>query len=579
MSKATTWTSLAGDRNWNTGGNWTSGVGADGDTLGIASALTPTSNVPTSGTFHFTIANGVTVDLANWIAGDGTIGNVTVNHSSAVVTAGGYDVNGNLTVTLGRFSLLGSLSVLGTLDVAAGGTFVCDSINQVLGATTNAGTIIVNAGGGFIFGDTVTNTGTLDMSAAGATVDFEGAGGLAGSGGTVKLGSDCACTGVLNVTNCIWTVAAGAVWTVDLAGALNVGLAPNLSLRLECVGTATLGSNLAVRAFAIVSDALLAGGGYTMTLGAGGMTWTGTGAINDQTLTLVLSASCTIAQRGTNKFVSTTVPDGITLTVGSASQYGHYTRALAGAGTVAQAAARGLVFAPSGNDTWTFTGTINCILDVVAITGVLGIANALPINTNNKNVIWYRSNSVTDTMTIGGMNLGTGSLTVYGPAGGQLFTGTLTGPLTCGTVNIGIVAALPYVGKFVMCDGVVNEIGTLAKGAGNTGTTNAITYAGTVKIGGAQTLANLTVDFAGAALIASAAAVSVNAAAATSVTHTRGRLFSSSGTNVLTADNFPALAAPMGAWRGVVDGGHNHAGSIVFHKSAPSDLTSLGVGD
>jgi hypothetical protein len=424
----------------------------------------------------------------------------------------------------------------------------------------------------------VTNTGTIDASAAGATVDFEGAGGLAGSGGTVKLGSDCACTGVLAVTNCTWIVAVGAKWTVDYAGAFNVGTAPNLWVGMECLGTATLGADLALYKFGIVSDALLAGGGYTMTLGAGGMTWTGTGAINDQTLSLVLAASCTVAQRGTNKFVSTTVPDGLTLTVGSASQYGHYTRALAGAGTVAQAAARGLVFAPSGNDTWTFTGTINCVLDVVAITGVIGITNALPINTNNKNVIWYRSNSVTDTMTLGGMNLGTGSLTVYGPSGGQLFTATLTGALKCGTINVGIVAALAYNGKLVMCDGVVNEIGALARGAGNTGTTNAVTYAGTVKVGGAQTLANLTVDFAGAALIASAAAVSVNPATATSVTHTRGRLFSS-GTNMLTADNFPALAAPMGAWRGVVDGGHNHAGSIVFHKSAPSDLTSLGVGD
>jgi hypothetical protein len=542
MSKATTWTSLAGDRNWNTGGNWTSGVGADTDTLGISDATKPTSNIPTSGVFHFTIASGVTVALKDWTNG-GTIGNVIVNHASAVVNPGDLDVEGNLTVTLGRFSLLGGLSVLGTLDVAAGGTFVCDSINQVLGPTTNAGTITVTAGGGLIFCGDVTNTGTIDASAAGATVDFEGAGGLAGSGGTVKLGSDCACTGVLAVTNCTWTVAVGAKWTVDYAGAFNVGTAPNLWVGMECLGTATLGADLAIYKFGIVSDALLEGAGHSMTLGAGGMTWTGTGAINDQTLSLVLSASCTVAQRGTNKFVSTTVPDGMTLTVGSASQYGHYTRALAGAGTVAQAGTRGLVFAPSGNDTWTFTGTINCILDVVAITGVVDITNALPINTNNKNVIWYRSNSIADTMTIGGMNLGTGSLTVYGPAGGQLFTATLTGPLKCGAVNIGIVAALAYNGKLVMCDGVVNEIGALARGAGNTGTANAVTYAGNVKVGGAQTLANLTVDFAGASLIANTAAVSVNAAAATSVTHTRGRLFTS-GTRVLTADNFPALAAP-----------------------------------
>lgn len=499
---------------WTTGFNWLDQIPAQGDGMTVSivgTGTVPVDSRPSSGVVHFVVATGVTVTLAAWLNG-ASIGNVT-----------------------------------------------------------NAGTVMGAASSTTVFGGNITNTGTLDFSASGASLDVNGAAGITGDGGTIKLSATSAGTGILNVTNCTWAVAVGATWTADLGGTLSVGTASNLAVNVNYAGTTTLGTSLAVRTFDVATGATVAGAGKTLTLGAGGMTWTTTGVINGQTLSLVLAASCTISQRGTNMFVSTTVPAGVTLAVGASSEYGHYTRAVAGAGTVATAASSGLIFMPSGNDTWTFTGTINCILEVVVTAGVANLVNTLPLNTNNQTVIWRRNDSVADTMTIGGMNLGTGTLNLYGPAGGQLFTGQLTGPLKCGPVNLGVVAALARVGKLVMCDGVVNEIGALARGAGNTGTANAITYAGTVKLGGAQTLASLAVDFGGAALIANAAAVTVTGQTATSVTHAACCMFSNGAAAVLTVDYLPAQATPIQVYCGALDGEHNTPGSVVFHPGPPDD--------
>jgi hypothetical protein len=147
------------------------------------------------------------------------------------------------------------------------------------------------------------------------------------------------------------------------------------------------------------------------------------------------------------------------------------------------------------------------------------------------------------------------------------------GNLNCKAVVLGKVTT-GISGMLVLASGR-HSLGSVVKGG--TGTANAITYGGTVNVGGDQTLEGIATDF-GSASIKATAAVTINAQNATSVANNGADLFSDGGVKLLTIDYMPALAKPLRTWCGCLNGGHNADGAVVFHPGAPSALGMMGCG-
>jgi hypothetical protein len=504
---------------------------------------------------------------------------IEANHAVAL------DVNFDSTLGL-------ELKASSSLTISAGKTLtlsaLCRYWDTATSTVTIAGTVLVTADalGWDTAGAIVLAGGTIDLSIDDCCMFLAKATGLTGSG-AIKLSATSVCSGPLNLTACTWTVADGATWTIDQASTLNLGgPATGLALINELSsGTTTLAADISVKSLRLAAGAF--GGAHTVTVGAGGFTMT-SGTIADGEVALVVAASCNVQFKGTNKLADLKINSGVTATyIKPSGSWGVYTRKVSTNGPgldgtfVGYSSSYGLEVCPYADDFWAFTGTVTQHVEIVSTNdGGAARTNTAPITLSNAVLYIYRSNSADAAFTFNGrVSNGSGDIRCYGGAAGKKMTATFNGGLTTtGTLRYGNGVAGSELGVVVLGSDVTHTLGSVIRDPLNTGTGHGLTFGGLVTLTGNLTLANVNVDFASAALVVNAAAVSVNAATATSVTHTRGRLFSS-GTNVLTADNFPALAAPMGAWRGVVDGGHNHAGSIVFHKSAPSDITSLGAGD
>jgi len=188
----------------------------------------PTLNLPTSEDMSFTFTKAYVGDIPTGADSLNT-GVLTINHADAVISIG--DNPGNCpatTVTAGTLNLTKGIDGAMTIGVAGIVNMNCPAGPGQDDAVANAGTIVVTGAVPIKFNYTVTNTGTINCSAAGASLDMNSALGdlslgLLGSGGTILLGSTSACTGVVNVTNCTWTVTLGATWTGDIAGAYSLG--------------------------------------------------------------------------------------------------------------------------------------------------------------------------------------------------------------------------------------------------------------------------------------------------------------------------------------------------------------------
>jgi len=270
-----TWTGAASTV-FDAAGNWAGGVVASG--TGAIITITgvtfvPASNRPTTGTFHFVVASGITVaDLSAWLNG-AEVGDVTVNHASAVVSIGDtIYVTGNIVVTLGLCKQTGLCVNMGTLLVSAGAKYQVglDSVINFMDTITLAGTAEVLAGGGLLTdAGIVLNGGTLDASAAGTSIGS--ATGISGSG-AIKLSATSQGDGVLNLTSCTWTVAVGAVWQCEGTATWHFGAAsvsPLFWLHTH-MANVTLGEDLTVGAFVCEDDSNFSLGGKTLTVDGAG---------------------------------------------------------------------------------------------------------------------------------------------------------------------------------------------------------------------------------------------------------------------------------------------------------------------
>ena len=343
-----TWIGGGGTTAYSDVTNWLDGIVASGTgaTITWNSGAVPASARPTEWTFHFSVL---------YLAGAGDIANFL---NGAII--------GNVNIGAGCSCAIGA-NVTGTLVVGVGGQATLGGM-IVSGAVTNAGTLAGSAQ----FTSKVTSTGTI----ASGTWDFNG--NLEGDGGTIGSGTAVTITGIVNVTNCTWNVAANSTLHADLAGTQNLGTTlaiANLTLHVTAGAgqTVTLAGAPNVRGFTLNTDGTLAGGGVTLTLGAGAYTSTkgtvtgtlnvalGTGGIyyNDgdytaATLNVTVVGSCAMAWAGPTAgvFNKLTINANQIATLDDSVSF----KSRAGSGTLAMGS-NIAYFKPSEAGDWASTGT------------------------------------------------------------------------------------------------------------------------------------------------------------------------------------------------------------------------------
>ncbi len=145
----------------------------------------------------------------------------------------------------------------------------------------------------------------------------------------------------------------------------------------------------------------------------------------------------------------------------------------------------------------------------------------------------------------------------------------VNGNLSCGAITFGAGLGGGDFGPGGLTLGTsgTHVIGSVISASGCTG--NALNIGGHITTSGDWTLKGIAVDFGKAAIFADAD-ITINGDGATSIANTRADLFSNGTGKVLTVDYIGAVTGnPIRVWCNSVDGGHNTAGSVTFHPTAP----------
>jgi len=469
-----TWNNGAADGNFNTNGNWEEGSPpADTDTIDISDETAPTTNRPTAGkTFHFNITHALNaVVISDWLDG-AAIGNVTVNHADAMVYSG-TNVSGNVIVSAGIWTPGTTETTVGTTTVASGASFWPSNATSTGLVTINPGGVLMvwntfTANGGVSLGGTLqmgTVPAVLDsaspilITADGAVIDWaylDIFGGLNANGKAVTHS---------NTTD--------AVLTCDQAGTLDLGTTTANSIAVTNTAAVTIGNSFACGGFNVQGN--VTGGGFTITVGAGGFTYT-SGTLTPS-LDITVGATTTVAvwNNAANKFRTLTANASTTLS-------GHVRcKAVAGSGAIVTASGKSLLLSPAANDFWTYTG---------ALSGAGFVQISLPSDLSNtvasiatSNVALYVSSGVGATaltLTANAVSTGTAALTVDGSAG--TIGGLSVANLTSGAITLGGAATS---GVLTLRPGVHVITGALSKSG--TGTANAFNPQGRIYLGGTFT--------------------------------------------------------------------------------------------
>ena len=555
--------------NWNTAATWDRVAvpdldKPDPDTVSVGHAIIIdvnlgdlTGKVTITGVGTLSIGEGVVVVTipaglvitTNYGTITSNYGTVTNNYAGATVTIN----NEGATVTTNY----------------VGGLVTCYAGSVV---TTNAG--IVRQGEAVAFSAAFTNTGTLGDG----TWDFNGGyvgGGTIGEGGVVTIES----TGNWNLAGAAitWAVAATSTLTVDAAGTLNLGAASAANLTVSIDPTngnvVTLGAaHMGCYALTPKSGTLTGNASYTITVGAGGFTPSGTNTISG-TLNVDLSQP---NGTGTGTYTQTagTIATGGVLNVTTGTGAITYT-ALTKTGT----AKINITIAANANIGWATTSaqidvlTVNSSVTATAssdirtkssvINGTLALGTKFLVcdtppadefltvgasgmitatsgvilivlsadriltslvTNSNTNVQLYPT-STGKKLTSTTFNIGTGTLKVFGADVG--IVGTLVvSNLTAGAITLGLNASS---GILTLGNGT-HTIGPIAESG--TGTANAFTApAGAViKFSGDVNFTDIAADLASSAWFATA----------TGKTITGGASITAAGCDIF-ANGFAAL--------------------------------------
>jgi fibronectin-binding autotransporter adhesin len=428
---------------------YTGATTINGGTLALSGAgsIAASSGVSTAAGTFFDISasagGGATIKSLAGTDGTVTLGTKTLTLSNASGTFGGaIDGSGGLTLTAGTETLTGSQGYSGATTIN-GGTL----------ALSGAGSIAASSGVSTAAG------AVLDLSAStggGATIKS-----LAGSGGTVALG-----TRTLTLANASGTfggsingsgglaLSAGTETLTGNQGYSGATMINGGTLALSGAGSIAASSGVSTAAGAVLDIAASAGGGATIKSLAGSG---GTVALGTKTLTLS-NASGTFggAINGSGGLALTAGTETLTASQGysGATTINGGTLALSGVGSIASSSGVGLATGGTFNISASAGGG-------ATIKSLAGSGGTVALGTRTLTL----SNA---SGTFGGAFAGSGGLTLTGG------TETLTGNSSAytGTVNINA-------GRLLMGAG-----GTLGNGAATVNVNTGGTLGGTGTVGG-----------------------------------------------------------------------------------------------
>jgi hypothetical protein len=212
-----TWDGSAGDNNWGTGGNWSTGAVPTASDDVVIPALTGVSAITVDNSSTYAVRS-LNANLPITIAASSTLivnnpstFNAGLNITGTLTANAAVTIAGASTSSSGTFSGSGPVTNTGTITILAAGM-------NLGGVTfTNAGTILIamSSGGGAVNGTgTLVNTGTLTLTTNVSVAIFVP---FSNQGGTVQAN-----TGVLTLarggTNLGGTYNATSPGTIDLTG-------------------------------------------------------------------------------------------------------------------------------------------------------------------------------------------------------------------------------------------------------------------------------------------------------------------------------------------------------------------------
>ncbi|TPI21035.1 autotransporter-associated beta strand repeat-containing protein [Mesorhizobium sp. B4-1-1] len=440
-------------------------VGAGGLTLTGANTFTGDITVSAG-------ALGLASDASLGAAGNGvslangtSIGSTSALAASRVVTiVSGRAVAGSGALTA-RFTGAGGLQVLGTISNDAndytgqtvfgqgtnGFTSVADlGVASSLGAPTDAasGTVTVSAGGGV--GGNLVYSGDGDSSNRNWRFNNTSSGGnyLQNLGtGTLTLTGGILAGGAYGLTM-NFSAASG---DMDLLGVISSSVARAIAFTGNAGRIITLGgantytgpttiNTITVKAATLANSGANSsfGTGNTINFGGGTLSYTGTGAATDRTLTI--SGSSTISNDGTGalsfsgptSFVAGGVADTLTLG-GSFAGANTFSGVISGAGNLTMNGAGTWVV--SGSNTFTGTTTVQSGTLTAGSSAAFGPSNPLVVNGGTLDLGGFDITARSLAGTGGTVDLGSNNLTVNGTSGSATYAGVITG--TGGLTKLG----------------------------------------------------------------------------------------------------------------------------------------------
>jgi hypothetical protein len=572
VARTLNWTDAGADEDWTTLTNWidvATGIApllppVTGDTVQFldGDVLLPASNLPNAGEVFVLVIDGASAGTA-WTSKGLTDFCGALNWKYSALTVGAEGRN-NDSITLDRDSdgAPNTITVWGyaysdgvptpianaTITVKSGGMLYDGTTNWAITQpiTVETGGMLGAAGTTLFANGGVNLAGTLHIGLPSSVLD----GFVTATGNcTIDWGSGAGdILGGLNANGHTVThdsAAAGNSITCDVAGTLDLGTTDPNEIAVEITANTTIGDSFACGTLTHTAGAIT-GAGKTITA-PGGYTMSGTASIAG-TLNVVCGAGAYTQTAGTIAaaavlsvttgsggcaFTALTKTGKINITTGATSvavswnagvataidvftvgatttQNNHlYALAIAGAGTLATGNFN-TYFYPTAAGDWTYTGTTTGgIVVIIPQTTPRIMTNALGVGTR---AVLLRPVGGDKTITFPGMTCGT--LTVYSNEAAKTQTLILAGNSSGTGITLG--SSTNLYGAVTFGAGYVHTwTGAIARGG--TGTANAITFGGQVRLGGNVTLAGITTAF-GDSKIDASSALTINGASAAGTT-------------------------------------------------------------
>jgi len=397
-------------------------------------------------------------------------------------------------------------------------------------------------------GDTVTCSSPIAVTSDTAAIDW------GGGRGVINGGID---AGAYTLTHNF--LAVGNTLTCNKAGNLNLGgdapgLAVTIANLVDTTVTATAHAN--IYSLTVNTAGTFAMNGKTFSLNGGNLTLTAGTVTGNPAFTFTASGTMTWNPGASGGYWSTlTASSGATITLAADTRGNNV---VTGAGSIL--GNKSIHLNDPAENFWALTGTCD---NHLFLYGSTNRANAALINLGSRQFVQNGSATIT---LAGGLTCGN----AYGRA-----TLVCTGPLTVSSnVTLGSGATS---GTLTLGPSRVHSIGGTIARAG-TGTTNAITFGGTVTVGGNVTLAGIVTDFASALILASGN-ITINGASAGTVTNTNADLFGNGTSKTLTVTNLNNTSSTyIRAWNAVVDSSTGNT-SVQVLPGPPSGISTMGMGN